>query len=67
MKATQCEVIGNLIRRKRGATAAELLSATWSTSVHKRISELKARGWVIRREPIKGKSYGRYIGTAPQV
>ncbi len=41
MKASQYAVIGNLISRKRGATVAELMSATWSSCVHKRLSELK--------------------------
>lgn len=65
MKTSQTQVIGNLIRRQRGATVAELLAATWSSCVHKRMSELKARGWTIRREDIKGKPYGRYFGTPP--
>lgn len=66
MKTTQYEVIGNLIKRKRGATVAELMSATWSTCIHKRISELKERGWDIRKEPVPGRSFHRYYGVAPQ-
>jgi hypothetical protein len=65
MKASQYEVIGNLIRRKRGATVAELMAATWSSCIHKRLSEMKQRGWRIKREEVPGRNYGRYIGTAP--
>jgi hypothetical protein len=66
MKASQYEVIGNLISRKRGATPAELIERTWSTCVHKRMSEMRSRGWRIWREQVPGKSYGRYFGQAPQ-
>jgi hypothetical protein len=52
MKASQYEVIGNLIRRKRGATVAELMAATWSSCIHKRLSEMKQRGWRIKREEV---------------
>lgn len=63
---TQYDRIGALLRRKSGATAAELIAATFSTCVHKRMSEMRARGWTITREPIKGKAHGRYYGTAPK-
>lgn len=66
MKASQYTVIGNMIRRKRGATVAELMAATWSSCVHKRLSDLKARGWTIRRVAEPGRKYGRYFGTAPR-
>lgn len=65
MKPAQTEVIANMIRRKSGATVAELIAATWCSCVHKRMSELRERGWEIRREPIKGRKYGRYFGKAP--
>lgn len=66
MKTAQTAVIANMIRRKSGATVAELMAATWCSCVHKRISELKARGWEIRREPVTGRKYGRYFGVQPQ-
>lgn len=65
MKQSQYEAIARLICRKSGATPLELLKATNSTSVHKRMSEMKKRGWRITREPIPGKSYGRYRGVQP--
>ena len=66
MKNTQYTVIGNLLTRKRGATALDLMLATASTCVHKRMSEMKERGWSIHRHEICGKSHGRYFGTAPK-
>lgn len=63
---TQYDAIGSLIKRKRGATAADLIAATLSTSVHKRMSEMRSAGWRIWREAIPGKTHGRYYGQAPQ-
>lgn len=63
---SQYEVIGRLIQRKRGATAADLMSATWSTCVHKRMSEMRARGWHINKVPIPGRTHYRFYGTAPK-
>lgn len=66
MKQTQYEAIGRLLRRKKGATAADMVAATFSTSVHKRMSEMRERGWDIRKEPVPGRTFHRYYGTAPQ-
>lgn len=62
MKASQYVRIGKLLTRKSGATAMEIASVVGSTSPHKRISELKARGWLVWREAIAGRNYGRYFG-----
>lgn len=62
---SQTEKIARLIRRKCGATPAEMIAATFSTSVHSRMAELKARGWTITRKAIEGKNYGKYFGRAP--
>lgn len=63
---TQYDRIGALLKRRKGATAAELIAATMSTAVHKRMSEMRQRGWAIWRESIPGRTYGRYFGKAPQ-
>lgn len=63
---TQYDRIGALLKRKKGATAADLIAATMSTAVHKRMSEMRERGWAIRKEPIPGRTFHRYYGTAPQ-
>lgn len=66
MKArTQYDAIGRLITRARGATALEMMHAADSTCVHKRMQEMRRMGWQIERKPIKGKTYGRYVGMAP--
>ena len=66
MKDTsQYAAIGKLITRARGATVYELMLASRSSSVHKRMSELRARGWHIERRPIAGEKYGKYFGTKP--
>ena len=62
---TQDEAIGALLKRRKVATAADLIAATMSTSIHKRLSEMRQRGWTIWREAIPGRQYGRYFGKAP--
>jgi hypothetical protein len=62
---TQYDRIGALLKRRKGATAAELIAATMSTAVHKRMSEMRERGWRITREAIAGRPYGRYYGCPP--
>lgn len=66
MKRTQYEKIGNLIKRKQGATPFELMTVSGSTCIHKRMSEMKEMGWDITRTPIAGRSYGIYRGKAPK-
>lgn len=63
---TQYERIGALLKRRKGATAAELIAATMTTSVHRRLFEMRQKGWAIWRESIPGRAYGRYHGKAPQ-
>jgi hypothetical protein len=63
---SQYDRIGALLKRRKGATAAELIAATMSTAVHKRMSEMRERGWAIWREAIAGRAYGKYYGKAPQ-
>lgn len=66
MKTTQYERLGKLLTRKRGATAMEIATVAGTVSPHSRLAELKARGWQVWREPIPGKSYGRYFGQEPK-
>ena len=65
-KHTQYEAIGALLKRKKGATAAEMLEVSMSTSIHRRMFEMRRRGWQIHREAIPGRNYGRYFGKAPK-
>jgi hypothetical protein len=62
---TQYDVIGRLLARKKGATVAELIAATMTSSPHRRMYEMRRKGWAIWREAISGKQYGRYFGRAP--
>lgn len=59
---TQVQKLERLLTRKRGVTAMEIIAAIGTVSPHKRMSEMKARGWVIWREEVPGKSYGIYKG-----
>lgn len=62
---TQYQKLEKLLLRKRGATAMEIVEAVGTVAPHKRLSEMKAKGWTIWREAVSGKSYGRYFGKAP--
>lgn len=61
---TQYDLIGQLLRRKCGATAMEIIQAAGTVCPHKRMSEMRDRGWTITRRPVPGKVYGRYFGNA---
>jgi hypothetical protein len=63
--STQYQTIERLISRKRGATAMEIITRCGTVCPHKRLSELRDRGWRITRKQIAGKSYGAYFGVAP--
>lgn len=60
---TQYDRLAKLLTRKRGATAMEIVEAVGTVAPHKRLSEMKAKGWAIWREKVPGKSYGRYHGA----
>ena len=62
---TQPQKLAKLLSRKTGATAFEIIVAVGTTCPHKRMSELKARGWQITRKDVPGANYGRYFGVAP--
>jgi len=60
---TQYEKLAKLLTRKRGATAMEIVEAVGTVAPHKRLSEMKAKGWRIWREAVEGKNYGVYFGA----
>jgi hypothetical protein len=62
---TQYDRIAKLLTRKRGCTPMEIVQVAGTVCPHKRLSEMRERGWWITREEIAGKSYGRYRGIAP--
>jgi hypothetical protein len=63
MKTNQYTRLAKLLTRKRGATAMDIVEAVGTVCPHKRLSEMKERGWAIWREQVPGKSYGRYFGA----
>jgi hypothetical protein len=62
---TQYDRLGKLLTRKKGATAMDIVQAVGTVCPHKRLSEMKARGWRITRRQVPGKSYGTYHGVKP--
>lgn len=62
MKASQYDRLAKLLTRKKGATAMDIISVVGTTCPHKRLSDMKERGWRITREQLPGRSYGVYRG-----
>ena len=62
----QCKRLEQLLQRKAGCTSMEIIAAIKTVSPHSRLTELKRKGWAIKRVPVKGKTYGKYFGTAPK-
>ena len=62
---SQYDRLERLLTRKTGATAMDIVQAVGTVCPHKRLSEMKARGWTITREQVKGRNFGRYFGKAP--
>lgn len=63
MRTTQCAILEKLLRRKAGVTSLEIIQKCGTVAPHRRLADLKARGWAIWREQIPGKNYGRYFGA----
>lgn len=61
----QCKRLEQILKRKSGATSMEIIAAIKTVSPHSRMTELKNKGWTIRRVPVRGRNYGRYYGTPP--
>jgi hypothetical protein len=60
---TQYDRLERLLTRKRGATAMDIVQSVGTVAPHKRLSEMKEKGWAIWREAVPGKNYGRYFGA----
>lgn len=63
---TQHQVLSKLLTRRRGVTAMEIITLVGTVCPHKRLSDLKASGWVITKQPVAGKKYHRYFGQMPK-
>jgi hypothetical protein len=64
---SQCQILGKLLLRKRGVTSMEIINLVGTVCPHKRLSDLKAKGWTITKTEVLGKNYHRYFGVAPKV
>lgn len=65
MKATQYQRLERLLTRKKGATAMDIVQAIGTTCPHKRVSDLRQRGWTILWVRKEGTTHGVYKGTPP--
>lgn len=63
---TQHQRLAQLLSRKCGTTSMEIVSICKTVSPHRRLTDLKERGWTITKKLVKGKNYHRYFGTAPK-
>ena len=63
---TQPQALSKLLTRRNGVTAMEIIHIVGTVCPHKRMSELKARGWTITKKQVAGKTYHRYFGQAPK-
>lgn len=63
---TQNQILSKLLSRKCGTTAMEIIQRVGTVCPHKRMSDLKDRGWTITKKQVQGKNYHRYFGTAPK-
>lgn len=63
---TQNQILSKLLSRKCGTTAMEIIQRVGTVCPHKRMSDLKERGWTITKKQVQGKNYHRYFGTAPK-
>jgi len=63
---TQLDKLAVLLTRSRGITSYEIIMELGTVSPHKRLSELKERGWTITKRKVNGKNYHRYFGKRPE-
>ena len=65
-KQTQLERLGKLLTRKRGITSWEIMQEVGTVCPHKRMSDLKERGWLITKTEVLQKNFFRYFGVPPK-
>ena len=59
---TQPEKLAKLLTRKSGVTSLEIILSIGTVCPHRRMSDLKERGWIITSRKVAGKNYSRYFG-----
>jgi hypothetical protein len=63
MKQTQCSILEKLLGRKSGVTSLEIIQKCGTVAPHRRLADLKEKGWAIWSEPIEGHQHRRYFGA----
>jgi hypothetical protein len=66
IKSQQLRRLGQLLLRTRGVTALEIINEIGTVCPHRRLADLRNKGWTISRNAVTGQSYGRYFGVAPK-
>lgn len=61
----QIQRIEKLLTRRRGATSWEITVEGRTTSPHRRMADLKKRGWIITRKDKGHGVCGVYFGVKP--
>lgn len=63
---TQLQTLALLLTHKHGCTSMEIISKCKTTSPSKRISEMRALGWDIKKHKVPGQNYHIFRGTPPK-
>jgi hypothetical protein len=64
VKMIQLKRLERLLTRKRGCTSAEICDTLPSVTPHRRLSDLKKRGWTITHQ--QDGRLKRYFGKPPE-
>lgn len=62
---TQCDLLAKFLQRKSGVTAMEIMDLVRTVSPHRRLTDMKQRGWTITKQLVPGTNFHRYYGKAP--
>lgn len=65
MKTTQCQKLEQLLKRKSGVTSMEIISRCNTVAPHRRLADLKQKGWVITSKQSDKGNHLVYFGKAP--
>jgi hypothetical protein len=63
---TQIEILKQLLQRKQGVKSWEIAKALPSVSPHRRLSDLKERGWTITFKLCDDNKTKIYFGKPPK-
>ena len=65
MKSPQLTRLCKLLTRSKGCTSMEIITECQTTAPHRRLMDLKQRGWAIYSKPVEGRNFLRYFGMPP--